>query len=352
MNAVASVSVVVPVKASQNTIRNLCRSLLDQSVKPAEIILVGDPGDPSWTAIGDLIAEKRVKILEVRRPDSHFGRDSNLKRREGCAAASGDIIAVTDSDMEMPADWIHTGIELIRHHGVDSVAGVMVSPIQEKALHKRFLDHYTDRSYPAKTPRFPHKHILEKKNFGKTMHLPISANWFFTRTAYEKAGGFDPAFSLSYEDYSFAWQMVSSGCRILCTRHLWGYHHHRHHIRPLFKEYVKSGRGCATFMVRYPQSPLSQKRLGQILAVVFSVVAGIVGLLFWPGGTLVFGIAAYCALAALNVVHSGGVGFAFPAISLILGLGFTYGAVRGLIVGGRVSEKDQHFVEMNSGKRP
>lgn len=342
-----TVSVVVPVKSSQNSIRQLCVSLLDQTHKPLEIILVGTPDDSTWDPIQDLIRNRRVITIGLKRPADHYGRDSNLKRQAGCNFASGQIIAVTDSDMEMPQDWIANGLRLMHKHQVDSVAGIIWSYPKPKSVKQGFLNRYTDRSYPAKTPRFPDNCIIRKKNFGHRKVLPISANWMFTRRAYMKSGGFDPTFSLSYEDYSLAWQMVSAGYGILCTHRLWGYHHHRQDFGSLFKEYVKSGRGCASFICRYPKSPLSRKRLRQVLAVLSVLILGCIGLVVWPWTTLCVGLLGYLSSAALNIRNAGIAGILFPAISLILGNAFMYGTIRGMIDGGRACPEDQHYAEMH-----
>ncbi len=344
---VTTVSVVVPVKSSHATIRRLCESLLHQTLAPLEIILVGDPDDSTWIPIRDLIDGQRLRTIEVTRPARHYGRDSNLKRRAGCDAACGGIIAVTDSDMVLPKDWLSTGVEILQSTPVDSAAGIILSRSQTDHPAENFLDRYTDRSLLSKTPRFTEGVVVDKGNFGRHQHLPISANWFFTREAYIRSGGFDPSFSLSYEDYSFAWQMVSAGHRILCTNRLVGYHCHRHRFAGLIKEYVKSGRGCAMFMWRYPASPLSWRRLSQLLALGGGVVLTGVGLLRWPSITLVAALTILFSAALLNLRIAGRMGLLFPPISLILGSAFTYGAIRGLASRGRACPKDQHFTNMH-----
>jgi hypothetical protein len=189
--------------------------------------------------------------------------------------------------------------------------------------------------------------VVDRRNFGAGKRLPIAANWFFTRSAYHGAGGFDPRFSLSYEDYSFAWQMVTAGYRILCTRRLVGYHRHRQHWRALVKEYVKSGRGCATFILRYPGCPLSRRRLFHLAGVAAAVLTGCAGILLWPRATVSTGILLYAVLAALNAAVAGAAGALFPLISLVMGGAFTFGALKGLLGGGGATAKDQHFAEMH-----
>lgn len=160
---VTTVSVVVPVKSSHATIRRLCESLLHQTLAPLEIILVGDPDDSTWIPIRDLIDGQRLRTIEVTRPARHYGRDSNLKRRAGCDAACGGIIAVTDSDMVLPKDWLSTGVEILQSTPVDSAAGIILSRSQTDHPAENFLDRYTDRSLLSKTPRFTEGVVVDKE---------------------------------------------------------------------------------------------------------------------------------------------------------------------------------------------
>jgi len=85
------VSVVIPVKDSQRTIGEAVRSLLEQSYgsENLEIILVGDPGDPTFGPLAAEIASGQVLAVEVA-VDSP-GRDANAKRNVGLARATGDV---------------------------------------------------------------------------------------------------------------------------------------------------------------------------------------------------------------------------------------------------------------------
>ena len=115
------VSVVIPVKRSQRTIRRTVDSLLAQDYPgDVEILAVGDYQDPSWVPLLDLIKEQRVTAIETEIVTRE--RDSNAKRNIGIGRAQGDVIALTDGDMVLPPDWISTAVELI-NEGWDCVSG-------------------------------------------------------------------------------------------------------------------------------------------------------------------------------------------------------------------------------------
>jgi len=201
------VSVVIPVKDSQRTIGEAVRSLLEQSYgsENLEIILVGDPGDPTFGPLAAEIASGQVLAIEVA-VDSP-GRDANAKRNVGLARATGDVIALTDSDMILPPDWVETGVRLLDESEHECVAGSM------RSVHTGFWGRYTDTNpVAAKTPRMRQAYVVDEANFGRgCAKPPITANVFFTRELYARVGGLDSSFVYSYEDYEWFWRVVERG---------------------------------------------------------------------------------------------------------------------------------------------
>jgi len=345
-----SVSVVIPVKRNQATIGATVRSLLNQDYRGSvEILLVGDINDPTWNSIRDDIAFGRVRILEAEVQSAN--RDANAKRSIGLKAARGDILALTDSDMILPPHWIATGIQYILR-GWPCVAGPM------RGATGNFWDAYADLvSLGSKTPRFVVNRVLDVERYGRPRHKPpITANVFMTREALERAGDFDATFIHSYEDYSWFWAACKVGVPILCTPSLQADHYHRRGWKRLLHQYIRAGKGCADFVIKYPESPLSRLRLLQWM-LVWATTLGAIGLIL--AGVVatntpsLFGIpTAFAqasilslpldvldpfALALLTIVGLLGLGITnaitvrqpravvFPFITLIFGLAFSYG---------------------------
>src|SRR3954470_21726827 len=99
------VSIIIPVKNSQRTIKRTVDSVLAQDYAgQVELILVGDHDDPTWKTISSEIAAGVVRAVEV--DIFTGGRDSNYKRNEGLKAATHDTLVLTDSDMVLPSTWL------------------------------------------------------------------------------------------------------------------------------------------------------------------------------------------------------------------------------------------------------
>lgn len=345
-----SVSVVIPVKRNQATIGATVRSLLNQDYRGSvEILLVGDINDPTWQTIRDDIDSGRVRILEAEVHSAN--RDANAKRSIGLKAARGDVLALTDSDMLLPPHWIATGIQYILR-GWPCVAGPM------RGATGNFWDAYADLvSLGSKTPRFVVNRVLDVDRYGRPKHKPpITANVFMTREALERAGDFDATFVHSYEDYSWFWAACKVGVPILCTPSLQADHRHRQGWRRLLRQYTRAGKGCADFIMKYPESPLSRLRFLQWM-LVWATTLGAIGLILAGvvatnnpsllGVPTAFAQASILSLpldlldplilAMLTTVGLLGLGITnaitvrqaraviFPFITLIFGLAFSYG---------------------------
>lgn len=317
----AAASVVVPVKNSQKTIRKVVESLLIQDYPGKfEIILVGDVDDPTWQSVRDYINSGRVKVVEIQ-VDSP-GRDTGSKRNAGFLVATGEILCSTDSDTVLPKNWISTGGRFI------AAGWVCVSgPLQ--SVDSSFWGFYIDRNeFASKTPRIKVQYDVTQGNFGLRRKPPVTGNTIFTRKAFELAGLFDESFVHHYDDYEFFYRMARAGCAITCVPELLAGISHRSNFRGLLSEYVLSGRGCAQFIRKHPESHFAHARLVQLGIVCLAPT-----LLYRPLVALGAALVGTIFVSAASVKTTGQLkAAAFPPITLACGLLFTWGMLRGLII--------------------
>jgi putative flippase GtrA/glycosyltransferase involved in cell wall biosynthesis len=324
------VSVVIPCRDNQATIRDAVLSLLDQDYPYLnEVLIVGSPGDCTWAALAD-IRDPRVQPFEVDAPPGL--RDANYKRDVGIGRAASDLIALVDSDVVLPRDWMSTAVAAMDAEGVQCVTGGL------KSLLDSFWGRYTDHTViGAKTPRIGHSYLVTSADFGRAGRKPpITANALFTRELYE-ACPIDPTWSHgSYEDYEWFWRVTAAGYPIYVSSALYGLHQHRQGWRALAREYRRSSRGCAYFIREHRDSPFAQHRLRQALTLpaVASVATVAVGMALLRGyGTgvaaliiaVLIGICGYQLTRARRLES-----IAYPAVGLVLGLVFTTGLINNL----------------------
>ena len=279
---------MIPCKGNETTIRATVAALLAQDY-PAliEVILVGDVGDSTWSVLAD-IRDPRLILLEQEKTPGKC--DPNVKRDKGLRKASGDILALADSDIVMDPDWLSKAVALLRSQGGGLVAGGM------RSIHDTYWGRFVDGNVlAAKTPRVSRPYQVTAENFGRRgSKPPITANAVFTRELYENCP-LDVAWGYGYEDYEWYWRVVKAGHNILFSSELTAAHHHRRSFRRLMMEYRQSSFGCAYFIRRHPDSPLARKRRFQAFGLPIVALASGIGLASAAG-------AGYAAVAAVIVV--------------------------------------------------
>jgi putative flippase GtrA/glycosyltransferase involved in cell wall biosynthesis len=325
------ISVVVPCRDNQRTIRTTVLSLLDQDYPLLhEILLVGSPGDRTWSALSDIL-DPKVTMYELETPPGL--RDANYKRDAGIRLISGELIALIDSDIELPPNWMSTAVAALESSGAECVTGGM------KSVHDSFWGRFTDGTViGAKTPRINESYMVTSASFGMAGHKPpISANALFTRRLYE-ACPIDSAWSHgSYEDYEWFWRVTSAGFGVLVSKDLYGWHHHRRGWKALAREYRRSSRGCAYFVREHRDSPFARRRLRQAITLPLLAVAAVMGGMTaamhgYGKGFAAFVLAAAVGVCAYQVARTRRLeSVAYPAVGLGLGLVFTAGLVVNLV---------------------
>lgn len=329
-----SVSVVVPVKGSQRTIRQLTDSLLDQDYPGnIEVILVGDYDDPTWEPIIDQIDCGLIHKVECEVVS--LGRDANSKRNIGLSLARGEVLAMTDSDMVMPPNWVSRGVEYILegHHGV---AGSMSS------VHGDFWGHYVDRNMlGSKTPRMTDPYLLDRDSFGKAgFKPPVTANFFFTRELWSTVGELDPNFVYTYEDYEWFRRVIDGGFSIYCANDLTAAHYHRQGFRDLRREYMRCGQGCMEYIFRHSHCRFAHARLAHLFIVYVVLLAGLVAFRRSPQKTMAFGLATTLAVSATSGFKlRSAPALTYPLVTLFLGMTFAAGMTRRLLQGSELPVK-------------
>ncbi len=317
-----TVSVVIPCKNSARTIRATVEALLNQDYPAlAEVILVGDVDDPTWTALTG-ITDPRLIILEQGPTPGR--RDPNVKRHRGICEACGEVLGLVDSDIVMDLDWLSKAVAMLQAQGSGLVAGGM------RSIHDTFWGRFVDHNgLAAKTPRLRRPYQVTPENFGRRGYKPpITANAIFTREMYEQCA-LDESWAFGYEDYEWFWRLAKAGHVILFSDELTAAHHHRRSFNGLAGEYRQAAHGCGHYMRTHPDSPLARKRLLQLFLLPSGAVLGLAGLTvavlagYAMAATVVLAVAAVLITIGEVIRTRSAEALIYPVIGLALGLVFT-----------------------------
>jgi len=136
------ISVIIPVYNGERTLGKCLRSVLDQSYKNYEVILVDNNSTDGTKRIIERFQSENMNLKYVF--ESEKGRGA--ARNTGIRNAKGSIIAMTDSDCIVPFDWLGEITEPIRKNKELIVQGAELDYIgnfwteMQQEFNKKFVD--------------------------------------------------------------------------------------------------------------------------------------------------------------------------------------------------------------------
>jgi len=187
------ISVCITVLNEEKNIYSLLESLIKQTHKPYEIVIVdGGSNDKTLEFIKHFCKKyKYIKYIVEKGSIAHC-------RNVSIDIAEGDIIAITDAGCVPKKDWLRNLCYPFKYKDIGLVAG-FYNMISENSLQK------VASVYLGVPPaRF------DPKSF-----LPSARSVAFRKKVWEDVGGFDEKLEKGGEDTSFFYNSMKSGVKIL-----------------------------------------------------------------------------------------------------------------------------------------
>jgi glycosyltransferase involved in cell wall biosynthesis len=128
------VSAIVPVRDGERQVGRCLAALLAQTW-PAESLEILVVDDASGDATRELVRELPVLLVEQPEP-----RGPYAARNAGVRAATGEVLAFTDSDCAPAKDWIERGVAALAREGADLAAGRVRFTLSPRAGAFELLD--------------------------------------------------------------------------------------------------------------------------------------------------------------------------------------------------------------------
>jgi succinoglycan biosynthesis protein ExoA len=282
------VTVVIPARDEQDAIGDCLDSLLAQTYRNLQVIVVDGASRDATAAIVRARAEQDHRVELILNPDALIPISLNL----ALAAAKGRWLVRVDAHATVPADYVATAVGHLatgrwggvggRKDGVGitpagrAIAVAMASPfgVGNSAYHyaeePREVDHVPFGSYPVDLAR--------------------------------RLGGWDERLAVN-QDFEFDYRVRSAGHRLLLDPALTINWQCRQSVPDLFRQYRRYGRGKAKVARLHPDS-LQPRHLAApvlVLALLTSALLFVVGRRRLATGLL----APYLAGVAGASVHAG-----------------------------------------------
>ena len=244
-------SIIVPVYNRRGEVRDLCESLLHESSRDFELILVEDC---STDPCEDIAQEYKDKGLDVKYfYKANEGR--SIARNHGLEHASGDYFVFFDSDCVIPPHYIETLRKALSDNYLDCFGG-------PDAAHDSFSD--TQKSINYSMTSFLTTGGIRGGKVQLEKFVPRTFNMGFSREVYNRVGGFREMFS---EDIDMSTRIRLAGFSIGLIRPAYVWHKRRIDMRKFLRQVYVFGMSRITLKLLYPDS----LKLVHLLPAVFVV---------------------------------------------------------------------------------
>lgn len=187
---ITEVSVVIPLWNKETYIYCAIQSVLRQTFKNFEIIVIDDGSTDSGPEIVRSIKDPRIRLV------SQKNSGLSAARNRGISEAGSDLIAFLDADDE----WLPTFLETVmRMHKKYPAAGVYATAYKLRMPQKHF-----EKAHMKNIPAYPFEGVLPnyfRASLGRNPVILPSAT-MIKKAVTNKLGGFDEG-ETTCEDYEF-----------------------------------------------------------------------------------------------------------------------------------------------------
>lgn len=254
-------SIIVPVYNRPAEVRDLCASLLAQSDKDFELVLVEDG---STVPCADIVDEFKTKGLNVR----YFYKENegrSIARNYGLERAAGRYFLFFDSDCVIPPDYIATVVRELCDNELDCFGG-------PDAAHDSFT--LTQKAINYSMTSFLTTGGIRGGKVSLEKFTPRTFNMGFSREVYDKVGGFREMFS---EDIDMSTRIRQAGFSIGLMHSAYVWHKRRIDMRRFFRQVYVFGMSRITLKLLYPDSLKAVHILPAVfvLGCLFFLIMGI-----------------------------------------------------------------------------
>ena len=244
-------SIIVPVFNRPDEVDELLQSLVCQTLKDFEVVIVEDGSQKPCKDVCDKYAG-RLDVKYFLKNNSGPGQSRNY----GAERAKGEYLIVLDSDVVLPEGYLKAVDDELRREPADAFGG-------PDCAHDSFTETQKAISY-SMTSFFTTGGIRGgKKKLDK--FYPRSFNMGIRRDVYKRLGGFS---KMRFgEDIDFSIRIFKAGCKCRLFPEAWVWHKRRTDMRKFFRQVYNSGIARVNLYKLYPES----LKLVHLLPMVFTV---------------------------------------------------------------------------------
>jgi GT2 family glycosyltransferase len=229
LSTIPRVSVIVCTYNGGATLDSCLSALRAVDYPDYEVIVVDDGSTDDTRAILTQYPEVRA----IHQPN----RGLSTARNVGLQAATGSVIAYTDSDCFVDSDWLTHLVHQLTRSGAAAAGGPNLTPPDGRLA-----------ACVAASPGQP-THVLESDQVAE--HVP-GCNMAFHREALEAINGFDPQYRKAGDDVDVCWRLQQAGYWITYAAGAFVWHRRRQTPRAYLRQQAGYGEAEALLQFKHP----------------------------------------------------------------------------------------------------
>lgn len=166
-NRTPLVSIVIPVKDQEKTIRKCIDSLLNLDYPEYEIIIVDNNSKDKSPTLVKRYKNRKIRLLFERKPGSYSARN------KGIQIAKGEIIAFSDGDCVIDKNWLKFLVQPFKDKRVGGVGGKIdvYKPKNKFELYCSKFHHLNEMYIKEKNPFLLTANVAYKKKILEDINL-------------------------------------------------------------------------------------------------------------------------------------------------------------------------------------
>ena len=289
-----AVAVVMPVLNEENYLEAAVLAILSQDYQgPIQVVLALGPSTDRTNEVADRICAGDSRVSSVPNPTGRTPEGLNA----ALAATKQEIVVRVDAHSELSDGYIRLAVETLQRTGADNVGGIMgargVTKF-EKAVAAAMTSPLGVGSASF--------HTGGVEGPAESVYLGV-----FQRSALERVGGYDPAFTRA-QDWEMNYRIRTTGGTVWFNPDLFVTYRPRPNVFKLAKQYFEYGSWRHEVMRRHPDTRRTKSALRYfappiaVALIVIGKILGSIGLV--TNSFLIWGYIFPLGYLALTLVSS------------------------------------------------
>ena len=288
------VAVVMPVLNEENYLEAAVLAILSQDYEgKIQVVLALGPSTDRTDEVAARICAGDSRVSSVQNPTGRTPEGLNA----ALAATKQEIVVRVDAHSELSDGYIRLAVETLQRTGADNVGGIMGArgvTSFEKAVAAAMTSPLGVGSASF--------HTGGQEGPAETVYLGV-----FKRSALERVGGYDPAFTRA-QDWEMNHRIRDTGGTVWFNPDLFVTYRPRPSVRKLAKQYFEYGSWRHEVMRRHPETRTRKSALRYyapplaVVLIVLGKILGTIGLVM--GNALIWGYVLPLGYLALTLLSS------------------------------------------------